>query len=91
MLKRKDTQFAQGHMAWEKLSFKPRLILKPVLYKMEYYSAIKNEIIPFVPTCMDLEIIILTFRVLKKRYTWTYLKNRNRLTKNKFIVIKGER
>ena len=28
---------------------------------MEYFSAIKmNEIMPFAPTCMDLEIIILS-------------------------------
>ena len=76
-------------MAWEKLSFKPRLILKPVLTKVEYYSAIKNEIIPFAATCMDV-IIILTFRILKRGYKWTYLENRNRLTENKFIVTKGE-
>ena len=31
------------------------------LYKMEYYSAIKrNEIIPFIATWMDPEIIILS-------------------------------
>ena len=31
------------------------------IYTMEYYSAIKrNEIIPFIPTWMDLEIIILS-------------------------------
>ena len=30
------------------------------IYKMECYSAIKkNEIMPFVPPCMDLEIIII--------------------------------
>ena len=33
---------------------------------MEYYSAIKNEIIPFAATRMDSEIIILTFRALKR-------------------------
>ena len=27
---------------------------------MEYYSAIKNEIMPFAPTWMDLETIILS-------------------------------
>ena len=31
------------------------------IYTMEYYSAIKrNEIMPFIPTWMDLEIIILS-------------------------------
>ena len=30
------------------------------IYKMEYYSAIKNEIMPFATTEMDLAIIILS-------------------------------
>ena len=29
------------------------------IYTMEYYLAIKKEIMPFVATCLDLEIIIL--------------------------------
>ena len=30
------------------------------IYTMEYYSAIKkNEMMPFVPICMQLEILIL--------------------------------
>ena len=64
---------------------------------MEYYSAIKkNEIMPFVGTWMDLEIIILSevnhreeetlydiplyVKSKKKWYEWTYLQNRRKLT-----------
>ena len=76
--------------------------------KTEYHSTSKkNEIMPFVATWMNLEIITLSdisqrqipydityMRSLKKKwYKWTYLQNRNRLTdfENKFMVTKGER
>ena len=77
------------------------------IYIMEYYSVIKrNEIVPFVATWMQLEIIILSevrqrktniiyhlyTESEKKWYKWTYLQNRNRLTdiENKLMVTKGE-
>ena len=34
---------------------------------MEYYSGIKNEIIPFAATWMDLEIIILSDVIQKEK------------------------
>ena len=73
---------------------------------MEYYSAIKNEIMPFAAIWMDLDIIILWGKSERERqtpygiiYMWdlkltrTYLQNRNRLTdiENKLTVTKGER
>ena len=74
---------------------------------MKYYSAIKKkEIMPFVATWMDLEIIIqsevnqmekdkchITYMWnLKKVYNWTYLQNRSRPTdrESKFMVTKSE-
>ena len=69
--------------------------IKNMWYILEYYSATKkNEIMPFVATWMDLEIIILSEASqrerhvpygiayiwnLKKWYKLTYLQNRNRL------------
>ena len=38
-----------------------------IFYIMEYYSAIKNEIMPFTATWMDLEITILS-RTEKDKY-----------------------
>ena len=77
------------------------------IYTVEYYSAIKkNEIMPFAATWMDLEIIILsktlrerqisidiTYMWNLKKYKWTYLHNRNRLTdiENKLMVTNGEK
>ena len=75
------------------------------IYTLEYYSAIKkNEIMPFPATWMKLEIIILSevsqrmtniiyMWNLKKRYKWTYLQNRNRLTdiEDKLMVTKEEK
>ena len=41
------------------------------MYTMEYYSAIKkNEIMPFVATWMDLEIIILSEINQKEKYKY---------------------
>ena len=74
------------------------------IYTMEYFSAIKNEIMPIVATWMDLEIIILSevrkkqipydityMWNLKKSYKWTYLQNRSRITdvENKLMVTGG--
>ena len=71
------------------------------IYTVEYFSAIKNEIMPIVATWMDLEIIILSKKKipyditymwnLKKGYKWTYLQNRSRITdvENKLMVTGG--
>ena len=46
------------------------------IYMMQYYSAIKNEIMPFAATQMDLEIIILSeVRVRQISYDITYMWN----------------
>ena len=74
---------------------------------MEYYSAIKkNEIMPFAPTWMDLEIIILSevsqtktniiwyhLYVESKKMIQMNLFTKQRLTdiENKLMVTKGER
>ena len=77
------------------------------IYTMEYYSTIKkNEIMPSAATWMDLEIVtewsksdregkisydIPYWRSNKRKYKWTYLQNRNRLTdlENKHIVVRA--
>ena len=73
-------------------------------YTVEYYSAIKkNEIMPFVATWMDPEIIILS-KVSQRQiyditYTWNLKNSTNELiyktetdsqTENKLMVAKGE-
>ena len=75
---------------------------------MEYYSAIKNEIMPFAAIWRHVEIIILNevsqtktniiwcclyVEYKKKRYKWTYLQNRKRVTdlEDKFMVTKKKR
>ena len=42
------------------MSINRRMDKKYVAHIMEYYSAIKNEILPFVATWMDLEAIMLS-------------------------------
>ena len=77
------------------------------IYTMQYYSAIKNnEIMPFVATWMNLEIIILSkvSQKEKEKYhmiwlicaikiwqKWTYPQNRNRLTDIENIDLGGSR
>ena len=73
-----------------------------------YSAIRKNEIMPFAVAWMDLETVILSevsqtekdkypvisliCGIYKKRYKWTYLQNRNRLTsrKKKLMVTKRE-
>ena len=56
---------------------------------MEYYSAIKkNEIMPFVATWMDLEIVILSEVSQKEKeisYNNTYMRNLKRNDTNERI------
>ena len=76
------------------------------IYTMGYYIAPeKNEMISFITTQMDLEIVILNdlcktekyhkvslIGRIKKCYKRTYLQNRNRLTdlENEFMVARGK-
>ena len=43
------------------------------IYTMEYYSAIKNEIMPFAATQIDLEIIILNEISQKEKYKYNMI------------------
>ena len=71
---------------------------------MEYYSAIKNEIIPFVAMWIHLEIIILsevsqiktniTYHLYvesKKMTQMNYLQNRNSLTDTENNLMGGKK
>ena len=76
------------------------------IYAMDYYSIIKNEIMPFIVTGMDLEIkisevsqternkysISLICGILKRWYMQTYLQSKNSVTdvENKRVATKGE-
>ena len=63
------------------MSIKDEWIKKMYIYTMEYYSAIKNEIIPFATTWMDLDIIILSDMSDRERqilYDITYMWNLKR-------------
>ena len=56
------------------------------IYTMEYHSAIKNEIIPFAETWIDLEIIILSEVRGRKHYYTTYMWNlKKKRDTNEFI------
>ena len=61
------------------------------MYTMEYYSAIKNEIMPFAVTWMDLEIIILTkVRQKKTNIIWycLYVESKKMVQMNLFTKQK---
>ena len=76
------------------------------IYTMEYYSAMKNDIMPFAASWMDLEIIIVNEvnQAENDKYNVTYMWNlkndtneliskteRNPQTLKKLMVNKGER
>ena len=62
------------------------------IYTMDYYSVIKNEIMPFAAIWMDLEIIILNeVNQTKSIYKWN-LKNKTEIDREyKLVVTSRER
>ena len=62
------------------------------IYTMDYYSVIKNEIMPFAAIWMDLEIIILNeVNQTKSIYKWN-LKNKTEIDREyKLVVTNRER
>ena len=64
-----------------------------MIYTVEYYSAIKiNEILPFVATWMDLEMIILSevSQTEKDKYCITYMWNLKNNTNESIYKIKTD-
>ena len=60
------------------------------IHTMEYYSAIKRKMMPFVATWMDLEIIILSEekQMEKDKYHITYKQNVKNYTNG--LIYKAE-
>ena len=59
-------------------------LLATLMYTMEYYSAIKKtKIMPFAPTWVDLEIVILSeVGQTKEKYNIPYMWNLKRINAN---------
>ena len=60
------------------------------IYTMEYYSVVKNEIMPFAATCIDLEIIIQNEVIQTNINIWCnlYVKYENMTQLNLFTKQK---